>query len=77
MQLAHDLAYSYWNDKPISHTKKVTAAKCYLLFQVYKSDWNFIQIEVNRIEWAVYMKAFQSECAINLIIHGLFGCMQM
>ncbi len=36
---------------------------------------NFIPIVLNQIDYGVYMKAFQSDWAINPITNRLFGCM--
>lgn len=39
------------------------------LYQSFQSDWKFIQIELIRINYGIYMKAFQSDWAINLIMN--------
>lgn len=39
------------------------------LYQSFQSDWKFIQIELIRINYGIYMKALQSDWAINLIMN--------
>ncbi len=52
---------------------------------VFESDWEsrfrillivlFKPTSFNQIDWDIYMKAFQFDWAINVIINRLFGCM--
>ncbi len=41
----------------------------------FQSDRNCIPIELNRIDWGVYMKALHSDWAVNPITNRLFDCM--
>ncbi len=45
--------------------------------QNFKSIQNVIRIGLSQTDWGVYMKAFQSDWAIDPITNGLFGCMLM